>query len=56
MRRLMDFVTKNYPWDPLPHEFDVFWYKDGYNFKQPSDPEEWRTLLVLNFPHEKTVR
>ena len=52
-RKIFDFITGNQlKWNKMPHYFENFIYPD-FNFRQPSNPEEYKMDLIKMFPLEK---
>ena len=52
-RKIFDFLTDNrLKWNKMPHYFENFVYPD-FNFRQPSNPKEFKTDLIKKFPLEE---
>lgn len=52
-RKIYDFITDNkLKWKKMPYHFENFVYPD-FNFRQPSDPKEFKKDLIKMFPAEK---
>jgi phytoene dehydrogenase-like protein len=52
-RKIFDFLTDNkLKWNKMPHYFENFIYPD-FNFRQPSNPEEYKNDLIKMFPSEE---
>ena len=52
-RKIFDFITNNkLKWNKMPHFFEHFIYPD-FNFKQPSNPKEFKKDLIKMFPAEE---
>jgi phytoene dehydrogenase-like protein len=52
-RKIFDFITDgNLKWNKMPHLFENFIYPD-FNFRQPSNPIEFKKALIEKFPKEK---
>jgi len=54
-RKIFDFITNNkLKWNKMPYHFENFIYPD-FNFKQPSNPEEYKKDLIKMFPDEENA-